>query len=869
MNNEVIAVYQDQTQEYNGLVGATAPPIDLTDFPLNSREAQCLASGASCTSPVNPSNYLVTSPISQGGYFELEFNLANTFWGCHFDYGNSLCGVNIRQGIAHLVDKNSLTTNEPAINVGHSTPIDNPVPPIDGLVAPNPCNWDLSHSQSINCVVGSPGGTAYHLSGSSGQLCNLQPWSPCPGSPDFCAAAQHFIAAGLATGMDSNCVLTGTSSSVTQGSSIVIMFVRSDNPGLWDLGSIAEEVCNVFGEPFFPPYPGVALYTGGCKVGSNPINIVGVEEASIIAFTGFNTMGGTPNQDWGIYTAGPISAFPFDKTLYSFYNSVLVSDQGVSPSCDSITASNSAPNYVYLCNPSFDVWSNAMEFAVCISATGDPVAGSTSNDVAGTCPGGTGSCSTLTPTACSAVSAGFMAENLFGKNAFTIPIWAGNENFGYVSNWSGVINDVANGIPNYFTWLNAYNPSPAMSQTIRQGFSQSPYHLSPFAASSPWDFYILDNVYDSFFIQNPLNHNQIIDWMTKSHSFVTNGALGYTPPAGTTVTLRAVLRNDIFFHNGQKVTASDVAFSYMSTLLNGAFQASPIIGLMTGVTVLSSTNFDIHLKAKGPFTELTVGGITIFPGSLWYNPTSGCPTSWSALLSTPTPVTYPAVASSCLAVSPTMLNARFDPISAGVLVGSGAWVCENTGNSNFPIGTIGTGCSSNNSQSQDIGGTYTFTRYGCTVNAGGTTCVAPNTTASLQSQYFRSSANLARWFWSGDTGSVSNDLSIQSAIANCYNKPLGTAGCTPWQQGIGAPGGLAMVGLSQISAASRFYLMTSPVAWVAVNGIAVGGSNSFDGIPAPILYENDPVLHNGIELNPASIAGCSTVDPYPLSGYDC
>src|SRR5260370_26764805 len=170
---------------------------------------------------------------------------------------------------------------------------------------------------------------------------------------------------------------------------------------------------------------------------------------------------------------------------------------------------------------------------------------------------------------------------------------------------------------------------------------------------------------DSMLTQNPMNKNQVLSGMMKSHSFVSNFALGYTPPPGTTITLRAVLRNDMFFHNGQKVTASDVAFSYMSLLLNGAYQASQIIGLMTGVTVLSTTNFDINLKAKGPFIEGTIGSITIFPGSLWYSPSSGCPSAWTGVLSIPTPAIYPAVASSCLNTSTTMSGYSFDPIMSG------------------------------------------------------------------------------------------------------------------------------------------------------------------------------------------------------------
>ena len=210
-----------------------------------------------------------------------------------------------------------------------------------------------------------------------------------------------------------------------------------------------------------------------------------------------------------------------------------------------------------------------------------------------------------------------------------------------------------------------------------------------------------------------------------------------------------------------------------------------------------------------------------------------------------------------------------DAVHDGLFTGSGPWVCQNTGsNTAVAVGTVGTGCSNDNSGSPTV--SYTLTRYGCTLSVAGTTCVAPNTTAGPSSQYFRSSANAARWFWSGNTGSVSHDLINISTLANCFLKPLGTAGCTHWQQGIGAPNGSATVGLSQVSGVSRFYLLnwTAPLAWTALNGIDVGTANSFDGIPAPQLQESDPALPGGMFLNPASVAGCAGTYP-ATAGYDC
>ncbi len=900
MNTELVSIFVNDTAEFNA-INASTSEIDMMDWPLTPGQITILSQTSS--------KYFVTQPIAEHGLSEVEFDESNYFWGCNFNYGsatNSLgapatdCGASIRRAVSHLIDKISFTSTDSAVG-GRSIAIDNQVPPSGGLVGPNPCPTDVLYlgTSGTNCVTtlspGTTGGVAFNCvaeaspcptgSGAAMGQCGTEvapatcqyPWMRPFGSPDFCAAAQYLINAGLATGTDANCVLVGVSAAVTN--SPVNFFIRSDDAARLHIGTgMSETICALF----------TGGYTTGCISGSSASSciesktthfafeaVLCVTFGSITDFDGLTTCKSStgscvPNNNWWLYTAGFTGVFPFDSLLYFDNNSLFVSNPGNSV-CASTTTSFAASNYHFLCNPTYDSWSHSMEFAPCISATGDPIAGSSSNAIAGTCSGAPGVCP-ADPGSCSAASAGFTCELLILQGAYVVPIYSLMETFAYLSNWNGVSTGpgpwYSSEPPNYFGWLNAWSQTPAISGTIRQGFEQTTRHLSPYTSSTMWDFFVLGNIMDSIFAQNPLNNNQLIDWMTKSHSFVANGSLGYTPPAGTTVTLRAVLRNDIFFQNGQKVTASDVAFSYMSTLLNGAFQAAPIIGLMTGVTVLSSTNFDINLKTKGPFTELTVGRITIFPGSIWYAPSSGCPASWTAVLSTPTPVIYPSVASSCLNTTSKLSGDAENTIADGILVGSGPWACQNTGaNSGAAIGAVGTGCSNDNTSSPTV--SFTLTRFGCTLGSGGTTCVAPNTTASLQSQYFRSSANAARWFWSGNTGSVSHDLVNISTLANCLNKPLGTAGCTHWQQGIGAPGGSATIGLSQISSVSRFYLQnwTSPLAWTAVNGIAVGTANSFDGLPAPVIYENDPILASGITLNPASVVGCGSL--YPTGGYDC
>ncbi len=330
----------------------------------------------------------------------------------------------------------------------------------------------------------------------------------------MCAAAAHFIDAGLAAGVVNpstnpalrNCSLAGLVAAVTAGG--ITFFVRSDNTPRLHLGdSLAQVMCALL----------TGAYTTGCGTDTGHTNIVKVQHGPITAFTGFTTSTNHIDVSWHMYTAAFGSVFPFDSSLYLGYNSRFVS--GISSihvanggTCvnDSVPT-NSAGNYMYVCSVAYDNISHQMEFANCLTAEvgTDPTVSQTTPTF-GSCTAGHGG-------GLSAVSAGYQAEDLFGSKAFTFPIFQQADQFGYLSHtpgntaatWNRVVNHFGNGLPNYYTWLDAWNQNPTQPGTIRQGFKQTTRTVSPFISSTVWDFYVVGNVYDSLHNVNPLNNASV------------------------------------------------------------------------------------------------------------------------------------------------------------------------------------------------------------------------------------------------------------------------------------------------------------------------------------------------------------------------
>src|SRR6266702_8091584 len=396
--------------------------VDSEDWPLTATQQG--ASTVNCSGNVN---VLCSLPVPDHGYFVIEFNLANVLWGVPMQYGNSAAGVELRQGMAHLFNKASFTANNPACPSTVCNPNDSPIPVCTitagcgngGLPAANPCGWDTKYAESstTNCVVGAPGGSAYNSSFSAACPTGTPTgttsfaWQAPIGSPDFCAAAQHFITAfadanitGVTT--NANCELAaplgGWPSRVTaintSGNCVsaglaatanTCAFVRTTEPRKSLGEGLAQNICALFspawgawttlaGQPFSCDNSNTGNGNAACGDGACPFlqEVEGVP-GTYCFFTTSTT--GTPNNCWGMNTAGFGQVFPFDSTAYFEYNSLFATKTTVtctsadcssnvagSP-CAGVTYTDSAADYRYICSPTYDGLSSAMEFSPCLS----------------------------------------------------------------------------------------------------------------------------------------------------------------------------------------------------------------------------------------------------------------------------------------------------------------------------------------------------------------------------------------------------------------------------------------------------------------------------------------------------------------------
>jgi hypothetical protein len=259
------------------------------------------------------------------------------------------------------------------------------------------------------------------------------------------------------------------------------------------------------------------------------------------------------------------------------------------------------------------------------------------------------------------------------------------------------------GVPVGCTNNSNYLPGGGNPNLIRRSESQDTDLLSPFQATTVWDFDVIGEVFDTLLQVNPDTSSaggtsQQIDWMTTSHTSLFNQAEQSCLPGGGCATGTTTqiwrLRKDLFFHDGQPVTADDVVYTILAyrDVPSAIFQ--PDVASVSSARALDTKTVEVKLQHQSPFFELGIGSVPIIPKHLW------------------APICGPIVNGS-IPTGPKSKCADplFDPMASSILIGSGPFVCNN-----ITTGAVGGSCSQNadgstGGQSVTLGGKIVLKAY--------------------------------------------------------------------------------------------------------------------------------------------------------------
>ncbi|TMI13986.1 hypothetical protein E6H33_09395 [Candidatus Bathyarchaeota archaeon] len=760
----------------------------------------------------------VVCPDAPGGG-----NIAATCPGATPANDCTKAAINIRQGISSLIDKVAVTIADiGAIGPG-AAPMDNPLTPASNVLHsgyPNDNNNPCTVAPAGGCTPGlaNCGAAAGGACNPTGPYCvttgavtdyprnpdgscpagtfpvgGVSSWDKLatgtaisayhyatdttdslgfvnPGQVDFCRAADHFIAAGLATGKNAACELTGETAALSGGT---IVFYGRNSLGRHNLSvGLDAAMCELFN-----------LGSTSCTQVS--LTIISLAQAHPLVFTtgcksatepGCQTVG--PNTGWNLYAGGFFFPTPTPDNQWGIYDSSFASDfcggqPGLEPS-----------NYDFVCNTKMDIYQEQSQFL-------------------------------STPAA--AESSLQTAMDIFGNHTIIDVTWTPSVQYSYLKNWLEVSNAAGIGVAQGNVWslLNMWNPNPVVSgPTIRWGQKDATTTLNPFSFNTVVEADIVVEVYDSLLVTNPFSPTQVVGWMVNSYQLIpgggTNCPTSYTNGRGTFAVgacVKMVMRGDIPWHDiyncaasdavcltSHTVTASDVKFSFANFNATGGLvspSTANTIDVVYSPSVLPSSaygpsggaagagvteTFFIYLHSLNAWALNDIVGVPIVPQRIWVS--ASAPVQSNGVVA---PCT--SIGTLSCTVDPAFTGgATSDPILAHKFIGSGPWVCA-SGELGVSGTVYGGGCTFNadgspGSQAVPVGGTAVLRKFENSATLNG---LDPN------QAYFRSKEKFQQFQWaaypSGNaatTGGIISAINACKASATAIGGKVAYAACQHW-----------------------------------------------------------------------------------------
>ncbi len=607
---------------------------------------------------------LLLSPSQPSyAYYGIQFNYGAsswTVWGCDWQQGNSLCGIEMRQAFAHLIDRPNFAGDVASgFALADPSPLAKVQPGSQGYPFQNPyastlaeqCSWDTfaaKYATVYDCIG------AFNIIARGQTTPDAVGFAPV-GSPNYCAAVDHLIQAvtyspslGLrrdpTASLDAfgnHCGIDPTSPGLPNiATHPLLAIVRSSDPTRVALARGFQNILNT-------------LFT--TTVSNFLLGNIASLLLRVFTCCTNDPLQGTPTDDWDWYTYGFLAQGPYPDHLNGRYNS-----SGSSNLCGG-SLTFTPPNYDFLCIPSLD---SAMTSAA-----------------------QTGNINTFTTET-------LQAFHEFGSRVGDIPVYDTTIRTAALMSANGLVNGQGTGYDNQFTLLNArqgtYLPTNTIyyfggndPTTLRKGEAQPTDTLNPYNAYTKWELDVISQVYDAVFAANPTMPGQIFCWTcnTYSQTIDTSGNTHF----------RIILRQNLRWQDGYTLDTSDIKFSLL-TLRDHAL-ATPLTSQLLDVKILDPLTADIIFKGQSVTLLPALAQSLIIPRHIWEQPGDK---------------TYGDVGT----VDPAKLDYSYDPIVAGTFIGSGPYMCRAS------YGAIGLGCSSTGSSETAEGDSITLAAYDRTSEPG-------------------------------------------------------------------------------------------------------------------------------------------------------
>jgi ABC-type transport system substrate-binding protein len=217
------------------------------------------------------------------------------------------------------------------------------------------------------------------------------------------------------------------------------------------------------------------------------------------------------------------------------------------------------------------------------------------------------------------------AAKIYLRDMPAIPLWSAAATKAYKTGWSGMVNNRAYGVDNFYSYQLMEWTGAGEDDTIDLGFKSDIEQLNIVASEWYWDAVALANVYDTLMARNPFT--QAFDQMFVADSY----ELGTWDNGGEDCTeINFTLRPGVVFNDGTPVTLEDIEFSieFLVACGPGVAWAYSTIQNVVDVTIVDS-KVRVRLDVFSLYGLEWIGGQAVIKKDLWSRIEDGEGRTWT------------------------------------------------------------------------------------------------------------------------------------------------------------------------------------------------------------------------------------------------
>jgi len=236
-----------------------------------------------------------------------------------------------------------------------------------------------------------------------------------------------------------------------------------------------------------------------------------------------------------------------------------------------------------------------------------------------------------------AKEAAFKCQEIIAEQVPGIPLFGHMGVKAYSAEWTGLVNQVGQGINSWWSFYNMHPANQDSGGTINYGIRSDIETLNPLTAGWTYTWEVLDNIYERIFKVNPYNLSEDLPWLAES--WTIEDWTSDSGVDGIKVTFHFV--QNASWHDGVHFTAYDVKFTFDFIQEWAMPRYLPSVQFVENVTVVDDYTVEIYQNTTSYFAFHYLNDIPILPRHIWESVGDG----WSG----------------------------YDPVAEDTLIGLGPW----------------------------------------------------------------------------------------------------------------------------------------------------------------------------------------------------